>query len=340
MNILSLFGGIECGRVALDRLGIPVDKYFSSEIDPYAIKITQANYPDIVHIGDVQHVWMINEKLLRYGSLNDWWYCWVDDIIIDLLIWWSPCQDLSIAKASWKGLDWEKSGLFYEYVRILKEVRPKYFILENVASMKSADKEKITEVLREVYPDTEVHMINSSLVSAQNRKRLYWTNIPWVTQPEDKWILLRDILEDIPMDDERWKPLDEKYLTDKVKLQLKEKSLAITASYHKKNAQNYFEKSDGQIVLWQFRRWAHLRIHADQENAPTLTSNMGTGGNNVPVLINSEYYWRKLTPTECERLQTLPDWYTAHVSDSRRYKAIGNGWTVDVISHILSFIPR
>lgn len=380
MNILSLFGGIECGRVALDRLWIPVDKYFSSEIDPYAIKITKANYPDIVHIGDVKNIsyrpWCLKWK-------NEW--CIPTDMYIGnihLLIGGSPCQDLSIAKAWWKGLDWEKSGLFYEYVRILKEVNPKYFLLENVASMKQIDKEKITEVLKEVYPDTQVHMINSSLVSAQNRKRLYWTNIPWVTQPEDRWILLRDILEDIPMDDPRWKPLDEKYLTDSffekiakwtmslaninpsgkwmngnihnvdtksptittnkgewLKIVIfKEKAYPVTATYAWSCPRDFLEKHQRELVIWQFRRWAHMRIHADQENSPTLTSNMGTGWNNVPVIITPEYYWRKLTPIECERLQTLPDGYTSNVSDSRRYKAIWNGWTVDVIAHILSFI--
>lgn len=377
MNILSLFGGIECGRVALDSLWIPVDKYFSSEIDPYAIKITKANYPDIVHIGDVKNIsyrpWCLKWK-------NEW--CIPTDMYIGnihLLIGGSPCQDLSIAKAGWKGLDWEKSSLFYEYVRILKEVNPKYFLLENVASMKQIDKEKITEVLREVYPDTEVHMINSSLVSAQNRKRLYWTNIPWVTQPEDRGIILRDILEDIPMDDERWKIMDDKYLTEKAKEKIEKWRLYAFNYFNQRvisdKTGNLTTTSNltwkwSFVVLWQFRRWAHLRIHADQENSPTLTSNMWTGGNNVPVIISeksypvtatyawacprdflekhqrelviweleSRYYWRKLTPLECERLQTLPDGYTSHVSDSRRYKAIWNGWTVDVIAHILSFI--
>lgn len=380
MNVLSLFGGIECGRVALDSLWIPVDKYFSSEIDPYAIKITKANYPDIVHIGDVKNIsyrpWCLKWK-------NEW--CISTDMYIGnihLLIGGSPCQDLSIAKSGWKWLEWEKSGLFYEYVRILREVKPKYFLLENVASMKQIDKEKITEVLKEVYPDTQVHMINSSLVSAQNRKRLYWTNIPEVKQPEDRGILLRDILEDIPMDDQRWKPLDEKYLTDSFfekiskwtmslaninpsgkwmngnihnvdtksptlttnKWELpkivicKEKAYPVTATYAWACPRDFLEKHQRELVIGQFRRWAHLRIHADQDNSPTLTSNMGTGGNNVPVIITPEYYWRKLTPIECERLQTLPDGYTSHVSDSRRYKAIWNGWTVDVIAHILSFI--
>ena len=390
MNILSLFGGIECWRVAIERLWIPVNKYFSSEIDPYAMKIASANYPDIIHIGNVTDI--------SYTPIHEWWkthtlnWEWHHYVIdIDLLIGGSPCQDLSIAKKNWKWLEWEKSGLFYEYVRILREVRPKYFLLENVASMKQADKEKITEDLREVYPDTQVHMINSALVSAQNRKRLYWTNIPWITQPEDKWIVLRDILEDIPMDDERWKPIPEKYITDDFKVRIREatklwyvepevwdavdmsqensktrrgrlmrgggksnalltwnnimviwireKSLAIQASYAKKNIQNYMEKSEWQVVLWTYQlpRWKNeWNIHS--EKTPTLTTWDFPNNNKLVSSDGLVYMWRKLTPIECERLQTLPDWYTSHVSDSRRYKAIGNGWTVDVIAHILSFI--
>lgn len=339
MNILSLFGGIECWRVALDRFWIPVDKYFSSEIDPYAIKVTQANYPDIFHIGSVTDVsykdWVLKSQNISAFDR------------IDLLIGGSPCQDLSIAKAWGKGLDGEKSGLFFEFVRILDEVKPKYFLLENVASMKKADRDKISEVL-----GIEPILINSSLVSAQNRKRLYWTNIPWVTQPEDKWILLRDILEDIPTTNESWRKLEDKYLKDEIRVKFDKKRDEILGIYQKPRGKNNGglvqngDKSptinasrfqDNNFVLWQFRR-TNLRIHSDQEKCCTLTSNMGTGGNNVPVLINTEYYWRKLTPIECERLQTLPDGYTAHVSDSRRYKAIGNGWTVDVIAHILSFM--
>jgi len=474
MNILSLFGGRESGHKDIERLGIPVDKYFSSELDPYAIKITRANYPDIIHIGSVTDImYKQNDGLYWSPITKDWLTTYAHDAVsIDLLIGGSPCQDLSIAKKNWKGLDWEKSWLFYEYVRILREVKPKYFLLENVASMKKSDKEKITEVLREVYPDTQVHMINSALVSAQNRKRLYWTNIPGVTQPEDKWILLRDILEDIPMDDKRWKPLDKKYLTDSffekiakwtislANIHPTRKAYPVTATYAWACPRDFLEKHQRELVIGQFRRWSNLRIHTDQDNSPTLTSNMGTGGNNVPVILwlahrnrgewkqpecnlqekanslttvqsdsevlacprdylekhqrervlwiyqiprwknnwgitydweksptitgsfadNSKlvwfrklsrdeyeksttppewhkrpwnphdndwfdnkveiiYLWRKLTPTECERLQTLPDNYTACVSNSRRYKAIGNGWTVDVIAHILSFIP-
>jgi len=140
-------------------------------------------------------------------------------------------------------------------MRLLTEIRPRYFLLENVASMKKADRDEITRII-----GVEPIMINSALVSAQNRKRLYWTNIPGVQQPEDRGIFLRDILEDIPTDDERWKPIDEKFLTE-----------------------DFYRKIGATIG--QFRRGQYLRIHADQDKAPTLTQNMGTGGNNVPIVI-------------------------------------------------------
>lgn len=171
MKVLSLFDGISCGRVALERAGIKIDKYFASEIDKYAIQVSKKNWPDIVHIGDVKNV---SNNMVVYDENNN-----RHEICdIDIIIGGSPCQDLSIAKSNGKGLQGEKSGLFFEYVRLLKECKPKYYLLENVNSMKKADKEEITRVLMEIYPDTEVHMINSALVSAQNRKRLYWTNIP------------------------------------------------------------------------------------------------------------------------------------------------------------------
>lgn len=383
MKVLSLFGGIECGLVALKRLGIEPEEYYSSEIDPYAIKITAANHPEVVHIGSITDV------KYRLGELK-----WIGGGVktqIDIMIWGSPCQDLSIAKTNGKGLNGEKSGLFFEYMRLLTEIRPRYFLLENVASMKKADRDEITRII-----GVEPIMINSALVSAQNRKRLYWTNIPGVKQPEDRGILLKDILEDMPTDDERWTQLPEKYITDDFKIRIREatkkwyidlvpgdcvdmaqensKTRRWRAMIEKANALTTWNQF---YTIGQFRRWDHLRIHADQDNSPTLTSNMGTGGNNVPVILwihqkprwknnwgitydweksptitgsfedNSKllavqdyvYLWRKLTPIECERLQTLPDNYTACVSNSRRYKAIGNGWTVDTVAHIFSFLP-
>ncbi len=173
MRILSLFDGISCARVALDRAGLPVSEYLACEIDKHAIKVSQKNYPDIVRLGDVREVFMSHLK----GP-------------IDLMIGGSPCQDLSIAKRDRKGLDGERSSLFWEYVRIKDLLRPTYFILENVASMPTADRDIITKTL-----GVEPVMINASLVSAQSRKRLFWTNIPQSGLPADRGILLKDILE-------------------------------------------------------------------------------------------------------------------------------------------------
>lgn len=171
MKILSLFDGISCWYVALQRAWIPIDKYYASEIDKYAIQISKKNHPDIIHIGDVCNV------------------NWADYKGIDLLIWWSPCQWFSVA---WKRLNFDdpRSKLFFEYVRILKECQPRYFLLENVI-MKKEWQDIISSALW-----VQPICINSSLVSAQNRKRLYRTNIPSVSMPKDKWIILKDILEE------------------------------------------------------------------------------------------------------------------------------------------------
>ena len=174
MNVLSLFDGISCGRIALERANIKVDKYYSSEIKKDAIKVSKENYPNIIQVGDITK--------LKGNDFKD----------IDLIIGGSPCQSFSNAgkKEGFNG----KSGLFYEYLRLLKEVKPKYFLLENVR-MKEDWKNKITELLKEVYPDAKVYNINSKLVSAQLRNRFYWTNIPNIQQPEDKGIMLKDILQ-------------------------------------------------------------------------------------------------------------------------------------------------
>jgi site-specific DNA-cytosine methylase len=167
MNVLSLFDGISCSLVALKRNQISVAKYYASEIDKYAIQVSKANHPEIEHVGDVKNIGVIPN--------------------LDLLIGGSPCQDLSIAKKGRKGLEGERSGLFWEYVRILKESKPKYFVLENVNSMPREAKEIITKEL-----GVEPIMINASLVSAQSRKRLFWTNIPVNGLPEDRGILFTD----------------------------------------------------------------------------------------------------------------------------------------------------
>lgn len=360
MKILSLFDGISCARVALDRAGIKVNVYYASEIDRYAIKISEKNYPDIIHIGDVKMV--AHKDAPIHYKLND----------IDLLIGGSPCQDLSIAKKDRKGLDGERSSLFWEYVRILKEVKPKYFILENVASMPKEAKEIITEAL-----GVEPIMINASLVSAQNRKRLFWTNIPNVTLPEDRGILLKDILES---------NVDEKYNVSlrhtqamintrkSKKLNIPEengKSGTITASYYKIPNDGVYIKRIGQIG----KGGQGDRIYSSDGKGVSLSANGGGRGAKTglyliePVALRNrgdgkkpEYNGtgkansmttvqtdsmveenstiRKLTPIECERLQGLPDNYTDGVSNTQRYKALGNAFNVDVVAHILSFIPK
>ena len=177
IRVLSLFDGISCGRVAFERAGIPVETYYSSEIDKYAMSVAQAMYPDTIQIGDVCKI-----DFTQYVGK------------VDMIIGGSPCQDLSIAKQNRQGLHGERSRLFWEYIKALTIIKPKYFLLENVASMKNEDRDAITAVLRGIYPETECIMINSALVSAQQRKRYYWTN--WhVEQPQDKGILLKDILE-------------------------------------------------------------------------------------------------------------------------------------------------
>lgn len=198
MNVLSLFDGMSCGQIALERAGIKVDNYFASEIKDHAIKVTKYNYPSTIQLGDVTKIEV--EKLPT----------------IDLLIGGSPCQDLSIAMKDRQGLKGEKSRLFWEYVKLLKKVKPKYFLLENVARMKDEDKKIISELV-----GVEPVRINSSLVSAQLRDRYYWTNIPNVTIPEDKGIKLKNVLESGYTDREKSRALlasDSRPLTDKTKM--------------------------------------------------------------------------------------------------------------------------
>jgi len=299
INVLSLFDGISCGQIALERVGVDVDNYFASEIDKYAIQVTKHNYPNTKHIGDVTDV--------KGADLPK----------IDLLIGGSPCQGFSFAGKQ-LNFDDQRSKLFFEYVRLLKECKPKYFLLENV-KMKKEYQDVISEHLG-VNPIE----INSALVSAQNRKRLYWTNIPGIIQPEDKGILLKDILEYGYVDGE--------------------KGYCLDACYYKGgNLKQYFEKHRRQLVFSANYLQYDLsgKNHKSQDQrAYYLNGKHGTLPSNncstkVKVLIDKEKInIRKLTPVECERLQTVPDGYTDHVSKTQRYKMLGNGWTVDVIAHI------
>ena len=303
MNVLSLFDGISCARVALDRAGIPVNCYLASEIDKNAIKISEKNYPDIIRVGSVVDLEIEGQ--------------------IDLLIGGSPCQDLSIAKKDRKGLEGDRSGLFWEYVRIKNECRPQWFILENVASMPKADKDIITTEM-----GVDPVMFNASLVSAQSRKRLFWTNIPF-DLPEDRGILLKDILQPDGEVDER--------------MVVKGKSYCLTATYchqtpTENGIKNSIERKHRTMV-----KVGHIgnndaqanRVYDTDGKSCTLSAHGGGLGAKTGLYETNEKI-RKLTPIECERLQGLPDNYTEGVATTNRYKCLGNAFNVDVIAHILS----
>lgn len=292
INVLSLFDGMSCGQIALDKLGIKVNNYFASEIDKYAIQVTMANYPNTKHIGDVTEV---------KGS---------DLPKIDLLIGGSPCQGFSFAG---KQLNFEdpRSKLFFEFVRLLKETKPKYFLLENVL-MKKEYEQIITDHL-----GVEPIFINSALVSAQNRKRLYWTNIPNVNEPTDKGILLQDIVEDGGV--------------------LKQKSQTILSTIYKENAKSMVTRNkQGLLVVCGAMRGRYVVDGKRQDGKMKVAglTKQRIEADGRPHYEIDGIKFRKLTPLECERLQTVPDNYTSCVSNTQRYRMLGNGWTVDVITHI------
>ena len=511
MNILSLFDGMSCGRLALDRLGIKIDKYYASEIDKYAIEVSSANYPDTIQIGDVCDV-----KGEDYPD-------------IDLILAGSPCQGFSFAGHQ-LAFDDPRSALFFEFVRVLKEVNPTYFLLENVKM-----KKEFLDIISDQV-GVEPILINSSLLSAQNRQRYYWTNIPGVEQPEDRGLVLKDILETeaderptkdternrrhhktpeqksltmtatmykgagnngmtlVPLDkpqrvgtanikghdikkrvysgegkspsiiadsgtvpkietkpqrvgkikkggqgdrvysdegksitlsaesggtagkgnmlirvgtavdikghdsikrvyspegksptlttmqgghrqpkvikggafrgrayDKDGKRMDRdgSSVANKTKQMLElrqdDKSNALTtvqkdtlvvesevAVFSEKRIEKFKETlkespkpSANGIIQLNEPSHSSARVYSPKGKSPTLMAG-NSGGGKEPVKINEGVYWRKLTPLECERLQTVPDNYTNHVSNTQRYKMLGNGWTIEVIAHILS----
>lgn len=282
MRVLSLFDGISCGMVALERAGIKVKRYAAYEIDENAIKISKYNYPNIEHKGDVTKA-----DFTQYKGF-------------DLLIGGSPCQSLSIVQSKTrKHLD-GKSKLFFEYVRAKEEMQPKYFLFENVASMNEESKTIISELL-----GCKPVLIDSCDFSAQQRPRLYWTNIPFNTEYPKSKLVIKDILE---------KNVNEKY-------------------YY---SCGYDYISDDKAVIAKLHINGHdilKRVQNMNFKCPTLTT---CGGGNTQKKVYIKGKIRKLTPIEYERLQTLPDNYTAEVADTHRYNCCGNGWTVDVIAHIFS----
>jgi DNA-cytosine methyltransferase len=409
MNVLSLFDGISCGQQALERANIKVSQYYASEIDKYAIKVTMANYPNTIQLGSVVNV--------KGADLPK----------IDMLIGGSPCQSFSFAgkrkgmatkcnqeiitleqylELKEQGFEFEgQSYLFWEYVRVFNEVKPKYFLLENV--MMEERWEKIISKTLGVHPVE----INSYLLSAQNRRRLYWTNIglkpsglfgdleSTIKQPKDKGILLKDILED---------EVDEKYFLSDTRIETINKSIrsmpyinyetkkynCLIAGYSKiptdgqyivhnlqkrsadrpyiqknKNAggTGHLSKSDGKTYCLDTKNSQTVEVKVvDEYNGEfkfkttnkmhTLISQAGGKTHGKGILIThslqphlgdtknsqavevAKQSIRRLTPIECERLQTVKDNYTNHVSDSQRYKMLGNGWTVDVIAYIFGYI--
>lgn len=432
MKVLSLFDGMSCGRIALDRLGIAVDTYYASEIDKYAIEVAQKNYPDTIHVGDVTQ--------LNADDFQD----------VDLILAGSPCQGFSFAGKQ-LAFDDPRSALFFEFIRLLKAIKPKYFLLENV-KMKKEFLEVITDQVSACYPEFQGHdlfggriepiLINSSLVSAQSRQRYYWTNIPNIQQPKDKGIILRDILETDAISDEfihgqksvdymnrgneKWQQAGNRRADRYEQSADKEKSFAITANWHKGVPYNYFKENKPKQVGGGGNRepkvmvdkshpikanyykssranfendqskggkfsatgvlvQSYREVRTDEAKKDRKEARQKTGKDHTPFRAKKleprydgkvgtvtpslnkdheismireksktvrsggrdsydrhewdsvdELHWRKLTPLECERLQTVPDNYTNHVSNTQRYKMLGNGWTVDVIAHILN----
>lgn len=388
MKVLSLFDGISCGRLALERAGLPVECYDAFEIDKYAVTVSERNYPDIVHHGNV-----FDGDFTQFKGY-------------DLLLGGSPCTYWSIAK---KGRETTSDGmgfkLFMEYVRALRESECRYFLYENNYSIHQNIKDEISN-----YLGVEPIMINSALLSAQNRKRCYWTNIPNVTQPDDLGIMLADVLENgVPWQDKSYcmtasydgavlyNTLERKQRT-MVAIPVNTvngKSHTVPATYYKagtnlfpsfhaensrqkiavpvgaaqrgrynggdKTEQHIEVRDDGKsnclttvqkdtlvcapIRVGQYGKGGQgQRIYSVRGKSVTLSANGGGQGAKTGLykidLPDGDYIIRKLTPIEAERLQTLPDNYTAGISNTQRYKCIGNGWTVDVIAHIISFLPE
>jgi len=370
INVLSCFDGLSGGQLALEKSGIKVNQYFASEIDKYAIAVAKYNYPNMIHLGDVKK---IDTSILPK---------------IDLMLAGSPCTDLSFAGLG-KGLvKGEQSSLFFDWWELVQELKPKYIFLENVR-MKEEYKKQISEIL-----GFEPTAINSSLVSAQNRYRLYWFGvrdgntykaIP-ISQPEDRGIVLADILEqglddswtlsDQAQDRARTNPRSRAFTPEQ------EKSGALLSNQYKQSTDSLYAVADGCIQIGETAEIKGYdiikRVYSPEGKAPTLTTMQG--GHREPKVATTnpdcgkvivspirnkskavrvggrgsydrhewdsvdELHWRKLTPKECSRLQTVPDNHcimgnfdgvVKPISKSQQYKMLGNGWTIDVIAHIL-----
>lgn len=340
INVVSLFDGASMGHVALDLAGVRVNKYYASEIDKWAKKITQKNYPGTIQIGDVTKLRLVPKGFPK----------------IDLVMGGSPCQGFSFAG---KQLNFEdpRSRLFFDFVRVYKMLKKKNqeikFLLENVRMKK--EYQKIISDILEVEPIE----INSSLVSAQNRRRLYWTNIKGFKQPKDKEIYLRDILQN---DDE----VDSKYIITGKWLEwfkkngderLRKKYMSLNPIKAITMTARQYASWNGNFVVFGASR-GRYKINGVRQDSKMLTAGLTSqelecrndgktnalatvGKDNLVVKLSDileEFQVRRLTPIECERLQNLPDNYTEGVSDSQRYKILGNGWTAQAVAEILKHV--
>ena len=395
IKVCSLFDGCSGTQMALKNLGVEVDQYFSSEIDKYAMQVTQKNFPETIQLGDITDI--------KGKDLPK----------IDLIVGGSPCQGFSFAGKQ-KAFKDERSALFFEFIRLLKEIKPKYFLLENVV-MRKEFQQVITDEVSKIYPQSsngslfgiEPIMINSALLSAQNRKRLYWTNIPGIEQPEDLGIVLKDVLEYEP---EEFTKMSDNFLKRNGERNCmiddtKEKAHSFSAMDYVKNGRqgNYLACDNEGKPTYNTPKQVGIakdinghdslkRVYSENGKSPTVNAHGGgntepkvavtsyrevrtekakeerkrikkeTGKDHTPFrskeliprddgkvgavtpslnkdhtisVKEEELTWRKLTPLECERLQTLPDNYTEGVSNTQRYKMIGNGFTIKVIEHIL-----
>jgi len=322
MKVLSLFDGMSCGQIALQRAGIEVEAYYASEIDKHAIKVTQANFPNTIQLGDVVN---INAESLPP---------------IDLLMGGSPCQGFALGGLKENFAD-PRSKLFFEFVRLKEELKPKWFLLENV-KMKKEWEQEITK-----YMGVEPMKNNSSLVSPQFRERLYWTNIPVDGSPQDRGLVLRDIVEGknghLALTFSHFSPpftrsqmVDGRlYYVKEQKPSPSKNGLIFAGGVIKTTNKQWVD--DGTYNQKSFSMGN--RVYDWNGKSTTLQANSGGLGGKTG-LYQMDDIVRKLTRVECERLQTIPDGYTNSVSFSQAVKMLGNGWTVDIIVHILKHIKK
>lgn len=311
MKVLSLCDGMSCGQLALKKLGIPVEAYYAAEIKDVAIKVTLDNFPNTIEIGDVNKVSYKDGILTtENGDLQ------VGQI--DLVMFGSPCQTFSLAMITEHrvGLeDKEKSGLFYECYRILQEVKPKYFLMENVRSMKDKDRDFISQMM-----GVEPIMIDSALIAPAMRKRYYWTNIEGVEQPKKKDIPLQSILTSGYTERQKARCLtvsDSRPLTTSVKM------------FHR-----FYYKGFNTLVFKDRQHYLNCKQYYDDNYK-------GMAAKDIPVDETDVFDGvRYLNQLELERCQTVPEGYTKILTRNEAADVLGDGWTIDVIAHILSYMKK